>query len=180
MSSVLFEESAGQDVEPVTLCLVSCPTPRLRSWHRSHVARLPHSQDAGSAVGSRDRSASRRAARSRGCDPCSGQGCEPGVAWNYSDKNTDALALLAKAVTRWPYTALLQDLFDDIGANDQGSLVVSPEGSASPCYGISRTTRDYAAFLQWIAQRRAPARTTYQRWTPRRITSEPRTRSVLG
>jgi hypothetical protein len=85
-----------------------------------------------------------------------GKACEPGAAWNYSDKNTDALALLAEAVTQRRYVDLVQDLFDDFGANDSGSLVVSPEGTASPCYGISTTTRDYALFHQWIAERRAP------------------------
>lgn len=85
-----------------------------------------------------------------------GSACAPGEAWNYSDKNTDTLALLAEAVTKRPYVELLQGLFNDIGARDPGSLVVSPEGTASPCYGICTTTRDFALFHQWIAQRRAP------------------------
>lgn len=85
-----------------------------------------------------------------------GKACEPGEAWNYTDKNTDALGLLAEAVTQRPYVELLQNLFDEFGANDPGSLVVSPEGTASPCYGISTTTQDYALFHQWIAQRNAP------------------------
>lgn len=85
-----------------------------------------------------------------------GKACEPGEAWHYTDKNTDTLALLAETVTERPYVELVQDLFDDFGANDHASLVVSPEGTASPCYGISTTTRDYALFHQWIAQRKAP------------------------
>jgi CubicO group peptidase (beta-lactamase class C family) len=82
---------------------------------------------------------------------------EPGTAWNYSDKNTDALALLAEHVTGQPYVELLNELFDDFGANDAGSIVITGDGTASPCYGISSTTRDYALFHQWIAQRMGPA-----------------------
>ena len=84
------------------------------------------------------------------------QAAEPGMAWNYSDKNTDALALLAEQVSGRPYVELLSELFDEFGANSAGSIVVSDDGAASPCYGISMTTRDYALFHQWIAQRSAP------------------------
>ena len=34
--------------------------------------------------------------------------------------------------------------------------MITADGTASPCYGISATTRDYALFHQWIAQRKAP------------------------
>ena len=81
---------------------------------------------------------------------------EPGTEWNYSDKNTDALALVAEHVSGRPYVELLGELFDDFGANDPASIVITADGTASPCYGISATTRDYALFHQWIAQRKAP------------------------
>ena len=80
----------------------------------------------------------------------------PGAAWNYSDKNTDALALIAESVSGRRFVELLDDLFDDFGANDPGSIVVTDDGTASPCYGISMTTRDYALFHQWVAQGSAP------------------------
>ncbi len=82
---------------------------------------------------------------------------DPGAAWNYSDKNTDALALLAEQITGRPYVDLLTELFDAFGANDSGSIAVSAEGTAAPSYGISVTTRDYALFHQWLAHRNAPA-----------------------
>lgn len=80
----------------------------------------------------------------------------PGAAWNYSDKNTDALALIAESVSGRRFVELLDDLFDDFGANDPGSIVVTDDGTASPCYGISMTTRDYALFHQWVAEGSAP------------------------
>lgn len=85
-----------------------------------------------------------------------GKAAGPGTAWNYTDKNTDALALIAEAAAGRSYVDLLRDLFDDFGANDAGSIVLSAEGTPCPCYGISTTTRDYALFHQWIAQGRAP------------------------
>ncbi len=94
---------------------------------------------------------------------------EPGTAWNYSDKNTDALALLAEHVTGQPYVELLNELFDDFGANDAGSIVITGDGTASPCYGISSTTRDYALFHQWIAQRKGRRATTRRPWMRRSI-----------
>ena len=81
---------------------------------------------------------------------------EPGTAWNYTDKNTDALAIIAERSSGRRFVELLEDLFDDFGANDAGSIVVTDDGTASPCYGISMTTRDYALFHQWVAQRSAP------------------------
>ncbi len=82
---------------------------------------------------------------------------EPGAAWNYSDKNTDTLALLAERVTGGPYVDLVQELFDAFGSNDGGSLTVSAEGTACPCYGISTSTRDFALFHEWIGRGSAPA-----------------------
>jgi CubicO group peptidase (beta-lactamase class C family) len=82
---------------------------------------------------------------------------EPGAVWNYSDKNTDTLALLAERVTGGPYVDLVQGLFDAIGSNDGGSLSVSADGTACPCYGISTSTRDFALFHEWIGRGAAPA-----------------------
>lgn len=81
---------------------------------------------------------------------------EPGVAWNYSDMNTDTLALLAEHVSGKRYVELISELFDEFGANDGGSIALSSDGMASPCYGISLSTRDFALFHQWLAQRKAP------------------------
>lgn len=89
------------------------------------------------------------------CD--AGKAAEPGTAWNYSDKNTDTLGLLAEQVTGRRYDELLADLFDAFGANDAGSIALTTDETTSPCYGISMTIRDYALFHRWVAQGQAPA-----------------------
>ncbi|MEZ9233227.1 serine hydrolase domain-containing protein [Vibrio amylolyticus] len=81
---------------------------------------------------------------------------EPGEAWNYSDKNTDTLALISEKVSGKKFSTLLSELSSDFGANHSGSIAITNEGNASPSYGISLTTRDYALFHQWIAQGKAP------------------------
>jgi CubicO group peptidase (beta-lactamase class C family) len=86
-----------------------------------------------------------------------GKAADPGIAWNYSDKNTDTLGLLAEQVTGRRYDELLADLFDAFGANDAGSIALTTDETTSPCYGISMTIRDYALFHQWVAQGHAPA-----------------------
>ena len=83
-------------------------------------------------------------------------GAKPGEAWNYSDKNTDTLALLAESVTGKKYPELLSELFDAFGANHDGSIALTSDGTTSPSYGISISARDYALFHQWIAQRKGP------------------------
>ena len=81
---------------------------------------------------------------------------EPGEKWQYTDKNTDTLALVAEKVTGKPYAELLTELANEIGANEESSIVLTNDGTASPAYGISVSTRDYALFHQWIAQGKAP------------------------
>ena len=81
---------------------------------------------------------------------------KPGEAWNYSDKNTDTLGLLAESVTGKKFPELLSELFDAFGANNDGSIANTSDGTASPAYGISISARDYALFHQWIAQRKGP------------------------
>ena len=81
---------------------------------------------------------------------------KPGEEWNYSDKNTDTLALLAESVTGKKYPELLSELFDAFGANYDGSVANTSDGTSSPSYGISISTRDYALFHQWLAQRKGP------------------------
>ena len=80
----------------------------------------------------------------------------PGEVYNYNDKNTDLLAMLAEGVTGMPFNKLLSDLFDDFGATSNGSIALTVDGTASPSYGISCTLRDYALFHQWIAKGKAP------------------------
>jgi CubicO group peptidase (beta-lactamase class C family) len=80
----------------------------------------------------------------------------PGTAYNYNDKNTDLLAMLAEGVTGLPFNKHLSTLFDDFGANSRGSIALTADGTASPAYGVSTTLRDYALFHQWIAQGKAP------------------------
>lgn len=81
---------------------------------------------------------------------------QPGKEYNYSDKNTDALAYLCHVVTQQPFNALLSNLFNDFGANQDGSIALTKNGTAAGCYGISISARDYALFHQWIAQGKAP------------------------
>ena len=80
----------------------------------------------------------------------------PGEIYNYNDKNSDLLAMLAEEVTGQPFKKLLSDLFNDFGATSDGSIALTVDGTASPSYGISSTLRDYGLFHQWIAQGEAP------------------------
>lgn len=81
---------------------------------------------------------------------------KPGKEYNYTDKNTDALAYLCQVVSQKPFNVLLSDLFDEFGAIQDGSIALSIDGNAAGCYGISISARDYALFHQWIAQGKAP------------------------
>jgi CubicO group peptidase (beta-lactamase class C family) len=81
---------------------------------------------------------------------------KPGEVYNYSDKNTDTLGLLAEQESGKKFSQLLAELFDAFGANYDGSIALTSDGTTSPCYGISITARDYALFHQWIAQGKAP------------------------
>ena len=81
---------------------------------------------------------------------------KPGKEWQYTDINTDTLALVAEQVTGRKYPELLSELFDAFGANYDGSIALTSDGTTSPCYGISISTRDYALFHQWIAEGKAP------------------------
>jgi CubicO group peptidase (beta-lactamase class C family) len=80
----------------------------------------------------------------------------PGEKWQYTDHNTDTLALIAEKVTGKKYAELLAELANEIGAQDVSSIVTTRDGTASPSYGISVSARDYALFHQWIAQGKAP------------------------
>ena len=81
---------------------------------------------------------------------------KPGEAWQYSDMNTDTLGLLAEQVSGKKLSQLLSELFDDFGANYDGSIAKTSDGTFAPSYGISISARDYALFHQWIAQGKAP------------------------
>ena len=80
----------------------------------------------------------------------------PGEVYTYNDKNTDLLAMLAEGVTGQHFNKLLSELFNDFGANSDGSIALTIDGTASPSYGISSTLRDYGLFHQWIAEGKAP------------------------
>jgi CubicO group peptidase (beta-lactamase class C family) len=80
----------------------------------------------------------------------------PGEAWQYSDMNTDTLGLLAEKASGKKLPELLSDLYVTIGANHEGSIALTSDGTCSPSYGISTSARDYALFHQWIAQGKAP------------------------
>ena len=81
---------------------------------------------------------------------------KPGEVYNYTDKNTDTLGLLAEQISGKKFPELLTELFDTFTANYDGSIALTSDGTTSPCYGISITARDYALFHQWIAQGKAP------------------------
>ncbi len=57
---------------------------------------------------------------------------EPGEAYNYTDKNSDTLGLLAEAVTGKKRAELLSELFDAFGATCDGSVALTSDGTASP------------------------------------------------
>jgi len=80
----------------------------------------------------------------------------PGTNYNYNDKNTDLLAMLAEGVTGLPFNKHLSNLFGEFGSTSGGSVALTIDGTASPSYGISTTLHDYALFHQWIAQGKAP------------------------
>jgi CubicO group peptidase (beta-lactamase class C family) len=80
----------------------------------------------------------------------------PGEVYTYNDKNTDLLAILAEGVTGQHFNKLLSELFNDFGANSNGSIALTVDGTASPSYGISSTLRDYGLFHQWVAEGKAP------------------------
>ena len=80
----------------------------------------------------------------------------PEKVYNYNDKNTDLLAMLAEGVTDKPFNKHLSELFNDFGANSRGSIALTVDGTSSPSYGVSTTLRDYGLFHQWIAQGKAP------------------------
>ena len=79
----------------------------------------------------------------------------PGEIYNYNDKNTDLLAILAEEITGQHFNKLLSDIFNDFRATSNGSIALTVDGTASPSYGISCTLRDYALFHQWIAEGKA-------------------------
>jgi CubicO group peptidase (beta-lactamase class C family) len=81
---------------------------------------------------------------------------KPGEAYNYSDKNTDLLGLVYEEASGKTYVQLVSELFDAFSANDDGSIALTSDGTASANYGVSMTARDYALFHQWIAQGKAP------------------------
>ena len=69
---------------------------------------------------------------------------KPGEAWQYCDMNTDTLALLAEQVSGKKFSDLLSQLFDEFGANYEGSIAKTSDGTFSPSYGVSISARDYA------------------------------------
>ena len=81
---------------------------------------------------------------------------KPGQAWQYSDMNTDTLGLLTEKVGGKKFSELLTELFNDFGANYEGSIAKTSDETFSPAYGISISARDFALFHQWIAQGKAP------------------------
>ena len=81
---------------------------------------------------------------------------KPGEAWQYCDMNTDTLALMAEQVSGKKFSELLTGLFDQFGANYEGSIAKTSDGTFSPSYGISISARDYALLHQWMATGKAP------------------------
>lgn len=79
----------------------------------------------------------------------------PGDAWQYTDMNTDVLAIVAEAASSRTFADLLSDLCDAFGANDEVSIAKTATGDIHPVI-ISISARDYALFHQWIASFKAP------------------------
>lgn len=82
-------------------------------------------------------------------------GNKQGEKWEYTDKNTDALGLIAEKVSGKPFATLLEELFNDVGVHYSSSIAKTSDGTTSPAYGINLTAVDYALFHQYIAQGKA-------------------------
>lgn len=75
--------------------------------------------------------------------------------WDYSDQNTDTLALILAEVNDKPFHVLLGNLHEEIGGNDIIEIAKTSDGTTSPSFGINTSAVDYALFTQYIAQGKA-------------------------
>ena len=71
----------------------------------------------------------------------------PGQTFDYSTVNTFVLAWLAESVAGLPYDRVLsRELWSRMGAESDGTFVLSPHGAPTAGDGISMTLRDLARF----------------------------------
>ncbi|MGF1692692.1 serine hydrolase domain-containing protein [Photobacterium kagoshimensis] len=77
---------------------------------------------------------------------------KPGTHWDYSDQNTDALALILAKVNGKPFEQLLSELHQAIGGHDPIEIAKTSDGTTSPSYGINTSLLDFTLFGQYIAQ----------------------------
>ena len=75
--------------------------------------------------------------------------------WDYTDQNTDTLALILAKVNGKPFQELLGDLHNEYGGNDIIEVAKTSDGTTSPSFGINISAVDYALFAQYIAQGKA-------------------------
>lgn len=70
-----------------------------------------------------------------------------GMKFEYTSVNTFVLGWIAESVTNKPYAQLVSEVFwQKMGAESDGSIIVSPAGAASSHGGISSTLRDLGRY----------------------------------
>ncbi|MDN3680889.1 serine hydrolase domain-containing protein [Vibrio tapetis subsp. quintayensis] len=80
---------------------------------------------------------------------------ERGTNWDYTDQNSDTLALIVAKVEGKPFEQLLADLHNSYGGNNEIQIAKTSDGTTSPAYGINISAYDYALFTGYIAQGKA-------------------------
>ncbi|MEZ9232924.1 serine hydrolase domain-containing protein [Vibrio amylolyticus] len=80
---------------------------------------------------------------------------ERGTNWDYTDQNTDTLALIIAKVEGKPFEKLLAELHNSYGGNDEIQIAKTSDGTTSPSFGINSSAYDYALFTSYIAQGKA-------------------------
>ncbi|PKG58991.1 hypothetical protein CXF82_01725 [Shewanella sp. GutDb-MelDb] len=80
---------------------------------------------------------------------------ERGTNWDYTDQNSDTLALIIAKVEGKPFEQLISELHNSYGGNNEIQIAKTSDGTTSPSYGINISAYDYALFTGYIAQGKA-------------------------
>ena len=78
-----------------------------------------------------------------------------GTNWDYTDQNSDALALILAKVHNKPFEKILSDLHTKFGGINTIEIAKTSDGTTSPSFGINTSLTDYALMAQYIAQGKA-------------------------
>lgn len=80
---------------------------------------------------------------------------ERGTNWDYTDQNTDTLALIIAKAEGKPFEQLIADLHNSYGGNDEIQIAKTSDDTTSPAFGINTSAYDFALFTGYIAQGKA-------------------------